>query len=74
MGSDPVRKRILLLNRLLASLEGGSVIFIDSYNIFINIKGNILPSLMPDYIHLSNEGYKLVSKPLLTVISEIFKD
>ena len=38
MGSDPIRKRILSLNKLLASLKGDSVMFIDSYNSFINIK------------------------------------
>jgi beta-glucosidase len=57
---NPQRGKILQVNQVLAKLhDGENVIFHDIGHRFVDEAGLIPAGLMPDYLHLSPEGYRL---------------
>lgn len=57
---SPQRGKVLQVNQVLNKLaDGKHVWFIDFGYKFVNPDGSIPKSLMPDYLHLSKEGYEI---------------
>jgi len=54
-----IRERLKAVNETIAKLDDGShVRFLDVGSAFLNKDGTIDPKIMPDYLHLSREGYR----------------
>jgi len=64
-----VRERLKSVNQQIARLDDGShVRFLDLEKAFLNEDGTISPTIMPDYLHLSRQGYRIwadAMEPLL---------
>jgi len=57
---SPVRERLKSVNQKIAKLDDGShVRFLDIEKAFLNEDGTISPKIMPDYLHLSRQGYRI---------------
>lgn len=55
---DPARAKIKSINELIASLhDDKNVVFIDFGQKFLESDGSLSPEIMPDYLHLSPQGY-----------------
>ena len=68
-----IRASILELNKLLESYcDGTSIRFLNDYDNFVNKKGEILSGLMPDYLHLSRKGYKIVTSSVVEKLKNIY--
>ncbi len=67
-GSNPnsaKRKRIILLNELLAGLEDNKSIFFQNLSAeFLNRDGTLSREVMPDFLHLSKKGYTICSEAI----------
>jgi lysophospholipase L1-like esterase len=57
---DELRSKLEAVNRQIARLDDGSqVCYLDIGNAFLSADGTISPDVMPDYLHLSDKGYRL---------------
>ena len=64
-------KVIRAVNPLLARLADGELVrFVDIGDRFIDSEGRISPTLMPDQVHLSAEGYRLWALSLKPLLAE----
>lgn len=65
----PVRQTIKEINARLSNLEDGTAVrFLDIGDKFLDDRGRISPDVMPDYLHLSEKGYRIWAecmRPLL---------
>jgi lysophospholipase L1-like esterase len=58
--NETARDRIKTINQKIASLDDGShVRFLDIGSTFLGPDGTISREIMPDYLHLSERGYRL---------------
>ncbi len=56
----PIRERLKSVNEKVAKLDDGSnVHFLDIGKVFLNEDDTISNKIMPDYLHLSQRGYRL---------------
>jgi beta-glucosidase len=56
----PIRERLKSVNEKIAKLDDGSnVRYLDIGRAFLNEDGTISKDIMPDYLHLSQKGYRL---------------
>ena len=65
------RGKIAQVNQGLRLLDDNRVLFLDIGHHFLNSDGSIPQSLMPDALHLSEEGYRIWAKsmePILTYL------
>ena len=72
---NPQRGKILQVNQIIHKLaDGQNVIWVDFGHKFIDDGGHIPRNLMPDYLHLSKEGYQIwadsIRNPLARVMGE----
>jgi beta-glucosidase len=57
---DAIRAKLDSVNELMAKLDDGSAVkFLDIGMAFLNEDGTISPEIMPDYLHLSLQGYRI---------------
>jgi len=57
---SPLRERLRSVNQQIAKLDDGShVRFLDLEKAFLNQDGTISREIMPDYLHLSRQGYRI---------------
>lgn len=69
---DAVRKRNEVVNREIARFcNDFEVIWMDLNHRLLTADGRLLPRIMPDYLHPSDEGYDIWIGALLPVIREI---
>jgi lysophospholipase L1-like esterase len=55
-----LRERLKAVNERIAKLDDGShVRFLNIGKAFLNADGSISPEIMPDYLHLSRQGYRI---------------
>lgn len=70
----PNRKKIQAINRQIEQLDNGSTIrFLDMGPSFLEPDGKISKSVMPDYLHLSPQGYRIWAKSMKNTFNEIFR-
>jgi lysophospholipase L1-like esterase len=56
--TDPLRVRLQAVNERISRLDDGAhVHYLDIGRCFLNDDGTLSPTVMPDYLHLSREGY-----------------
>lgn len=72
---NPQRGKILQVNQIIHKLaDGQNVIWVDFGHKFIDDGGHIPRNIMPDYLHLSKEGYQIwadsIRNPLARALGE----
>ncbi|HOB76366.1 MAG TPA: platelet-activating factor acetylhydrolase IB subunit [Phycisphaerae bacterium] len=73
-GAEPNNQRgkILQVNQILNKLaDGRHVWFIDFGYKFVDAKGNIPKDIMPDYLHLTKEGYQIWADSIEGKLAEL---
>lgn len=66
------RGKILQINQALAKLDDGkSIYYIDFGSQLIESDGSISKTLMPDYLHLSEQGYEIWAKAIEPKLTEL---
>lgn len=62
---DPARQMVREVNEQISTVDNGKdVVYLDIGNSFIDQKGELIPDLMADAIHLSANGYKKFAEVL----------
>ena len=69
--ADHVHPRIAEINERLAKLEADEVTFLDFGPKFLDGEGRLLQKWMPDFLHLSPEGYALFAKALREPVEDL---
>lgn len=68
------RTKIQQINEKLAQLADGKQIrYLDIGKVFLNDDGLLTPDIMPDYLHLSQQGYQRWAKAILPTVQEMLK-
>jgi len=69
---SPQRGKILQVNQALAKLDDGqSVFYVDFGSQLIESDGSISKAIMPDYLHLSGQGYEIWAKAIEPKLKEL---
>ncbi len=64
MPETKFRREIAEINRRIGALAGGAVTFVDITKDFLEPSGEILPTIMPDFLHLTEAGYEIWAREL----------
>jgi lysophospholipase L1-like esterase len=71
---DPNRDKIKEVNKVIAKLDDGKrVQYLDIGDKFLDKDGGISKGIMPDYLHLSAEGYKIWADAIQKPLNEMLK-
>ena len=69
---NPQRGKILQANQIIQKLvDGENVIWVDFGHQYLNDQGQIPREIMPDYLHLSKQGYQMWADALAKPLSNI---
>ena len=69
-----LNKQIPEINAIIANLDDGKTVFYkDIGKVFLDDKGNLSSAIMPDYLHLSPQGYDLWGKAIQADIEKLTK-
>jgi lysophospholipase L1-like esterase len=71
---NPQREKIAQVNEIIAKLDDGKTVkYLDIGKVFLEADGTIRPEVMPDFLHLSTEGYQrwadAVKEPILSLLN-----
>ena len=70
----PRRLNVVKVNRDVAKLDDGKHVFFRDYGPkFVQADGTISPRIMPDYLHLSEQGYRIWGDAMLPDIDRLIK-
>jgi beta-glucosidase len=70
----PQREKITETNRLASRIaDGKSIFFADYSGLFLDADGGVKKSLMPDYLHPNEEGYRLWAEAMEPEIARLMK-
>jgi len=68
------RQHVLALNKLVATLQDAPHVLVRDYGaVFLQADGAISKEVMPDFLHLSEKGYRLWSDAMLPDIKALMK-
>jgi lysophospholipase L1-like esterase len=68
------RQQVLALNRQVATLgDGAHVLYRDYGARLVQPDGSIAPDIMPDFLHLSEQGYRLWADAMLPDIKKLME-
>lgn len=68
---DPARLNNQAINAIIQDLDDGRrVFFLDIGDRLVRSDGTIDPAIMPDYLHLSSEGYQVWAEAIVSVLRE----
>ncbi len=71
--ADPARARIKAINEAISKLNDGKKIrFIDFGDKFLNPDGSMSPEIMHDFLHPTEQGYKIWADAIQPIIDEYF--
>jgi lysophospholipase L1-like esterase len=71
---SPFRKKIKEINMIIAKLDDGAhVHYLDIGDKFLEPDGTLAKSIMPDYLHLSSQGYFRWAKAIKPSVDEMLK-
>jgi lysophospholipase L1-like esterase len=72
--TDPARDKIKEINKIISKLDDGKKVhYLDIGEKFLEKDGSISASIMPDYLHLSADGYKIWADAIQKPLSELLK-
>lgn len=72
--ANPHRGRIKSINTELAGLDGqDGVTFLDIGPKFLDTRGEFLPGLAPDHLHLSEQGYRLWAESMEPTLARLLQ-
>jgi lysophospholipase L1-like esterase len=72
--SDPVRGKIKDINERIAKLDDGKQIrYLDIGDKFLKPDGTLTKEIMPDYLHLSKQGYQIWADSIQPSLTEMMK-
>lgn len=70
----PARMKIQQINEKVAKLADGKQIrYLDIGKVFLSDDGTLTADIMPDYLHLSKQGYQRWAKAILPTVQEMLK-
>jgi len=70
----PERAKVLALNRMVQTLaDGKTVVFHDYGGLLVGADGSLSAELQPDFLHLSEKGYRLWAAALRPDIEQLLK-
>ncbi len=74
--TDPVRTKVRETNQIIAALDdaGRHVRYMDIGAKFLEPDGTILKSIMPDYLHLTKEGYRRWAEAVMPAIKDMLHE
>jgi lysophospholipase L1-like esterase len=72
--SDHLQPAIETINVLLNTMRDDNVRFLDLGKLYLNRDGGLLKSLMPDYLHLSSTGYRILAKAIANPVDDMLKN
>lgn len=68
----PVRKAVGAINNRLAALDDDRCVhFLDMGDRFTDTQGRISPEVMPDYLHLSEKGYRIWAETMRPLLRQL---
>jgi lysophospholipase L1-like esterase len=71
-GANEQNKKIPAINAIIAKLDDGkNVKYLDIGKVFLNDAGGLPKSVMPDYLHLSKEGYARWAKAIQAPVEDL---
>ncbi|ABW30657.1 GDSL-type esterase/lipase family protein [Acaryochloris marina] len=71
----PKREKIQAINSKIRQLDNGSTIrFLDMGSNFLEPDGSISKDVMPDYLHLSRQGYQIWATSMEKTLSEMLNE
>jgi lysophospholipase L1-like esterase len=70
---NPQREKLERVNELIARLDDGgkSVKYLDIGDKFVNPDGTISKEIMPDFLHLSQKGYRIRADAVKAPLQEL---
>ncbi len=72
--TDDVRKKVAATNEIIAKLADGKMVFYkDIGKEFLEKDGLLEKKIMPDYLHLSPEGYEIWAKAIKDDLAKLLK-
>jgi lysophospholipase L1-like esterase len=72
--AEELNPKIKQINVLIAKLDDGkNVKFLDINSKFLNDKGGLAKTIMPDFLHLSPEGYKIWAEAIVGPVENMLK-
>ncbi|HEY2786614.1 MAG TPA: GDSL-type esterase/lipase family protein [Fimbriiglobus sp.] len=72
--ADELQPKIKQINDIIAKLDDGKfVTYLDINDKFLNDKGGLAKSIMPDYLHPSKEGYVIWAKAIEAKVESLLK-
>ena len=71
---EPVRQRIVALDTMVATLDDGQHVFFHNYGAhFIGADGSLSSANQPDFLHLSEQGYRIWAAAMRPDIERLLK-
>lgn len=72
---DPLRLRNNEINGLIAKLDNGeNVHFLDIGEAFLDTDGQLSPDIMPDFLHLTEQGYRIWAESIEPSIKALLNE
>jgi lysophospholipase L1-like esterase len=72
--SDPVRGKIKGINERIAKLDDGKQVrYLDIGDKFLKSDGTLTKEIMPDYLHLSKQGYQIWADAIQPSLADMMK-
>lgn len=72
--SDHLQPLIETINASLNTMRDENVRFLNFGKLYLNRDGGLPKSLMPDYLHLSTAGYRILAKALAQPVDDMLKN
>lgn len=70
----PARQRVTALNKLVATLGDGKTVFFHDYGAyFVQADGSLSAALQPDFLHMSEQGYRVFAAAMRPDIEQLLK-
>ncbi|MFA5265416.1 MAG: GDSL-type esterase/lipase family protein [Opitutaceae bacterium] len=69
-----MRRRIVAVNASLPNFDDGATVFVrDIGHIFLEPDDSISPAIMPDFLHLAEEGYRRWAELMAPMVSQLME-
>ena len=70
LATDPIRAKIALINKKIATLQSDRVTYMDIGEKFLQPDGTLTKEIMPDFLHPSLAGYKIWADAIQPVVDQ----